>query len=76
MTRCEFVYGMTCKEMSKRFMELKDENEALRKLAEGLCSMLPSVPERCHNCAFVVECHSQCQDGRCYLSEYMTELGV
>jgi len=55
---------------------LEDENEALRKLAEDLCSMLPSVPERCHNCAFVAECHSQCQDGRCYLSEYMTELGV
>ena len=55
---------------------LEDENEALRNLAEGLRSMLPSVPELCHNCAFVAECHSQSRDGRCWLDDYMTELGV
>ena len=56
--------------------DLEDENEALRNLAEGLRSMLPSVPELCHNCAFVAECHSQSRDGRCWLDDYMTELGV
>lgn len=63
-------------EWVEAYRALEARHAELRKLAEDLCSMLPSVPERCHNCAFMAECHSQCQDWRCWLDDYMTELGV
>ena len=43
VTRCEFAFGLTCKQVGERMAELETQNARLRKLALDFYDAIDSV---------------------------------
>lgn len=75
VTRCEFLFNLTCKQASARMIELENENERLRELVHDMWQTISS-DDGCdwdmdENCCTSDECNVSCR-----YWHRMKELGI